>query len=61
MGSEMCIRDSSRRDPRLSKLPNLSDDSSFKLVTKVIKPSNEEKNINPRSRSAALRVIERIK
>ena len=55
------FRDRSRRDPRLSKLPNLSDDSSFKLVTKVIKPSNEEKNINPRSRSAALRVIERIK
>ena len=55
------FRDRSRRDPRLSKLPNLSDDSSFKLVTKVIKPSNEEKNINPRSRSAALRVIERIR
>tara|TARA_B100000085_G_scaffold156151_1_gene141813 strand:- start:357 stop:1274 length:918 start_codon:yes stop_codon:yes gene_type:complete len=55
------FRDHSRRDPRLSKLPNLADDSSFKLVTKAIKPSENEMNINPRSRSATLRVIERIK
>ena len=55
------FRDHSRRDPRLSKLPNLVDDSSFKLVTKAIKPSENEMNINPRSRSATLRVIERIK
>ena len=55
------FRDHSRRDPKLSKLPNLADDSSFKLVTKAIKPSENEMNINPRSRSAKLRVIERIK
>ena len=55
------FRDHSRRDPKLSKLPNLPDDSSFKLVTKAIKPSENEMNINPRSRSATLRVIERIK
>ena len=55
------FRDHSRRDPRLSKLPNLEDDSSFKLISKVIKPCDEEMNINPRSRSAKLRVIERIK
>ena len=55
------FRDHSRRDPRLSKLPNLADDSSFKLVSKAIKPSDHEININPRSRSAKLRVIERIK
>ena len=55
------FRDNSRRDPKLSKLPNLADDSSFKLVTKVVKPSENEMNINPRSRSAKLRVIERIK
>ena len=55
------FRDRSRRDPRLSKLPNLSDDSSFKLVSKAIKPSDHEININPRSRSAKLRVIERIR
>ncbi len=55
------FRDHSRRDPRLSKLPNLADDTSFKLVSKAIKPSNEEINVNPRSRSAVLRVIERIK
>ena len=29
------FRDHSRRDPRLSKLPNLEDDSSFKLVSKL--------------------------
>ena len=55
------FRDHSRRDPKLSKLPNLADDSPFKLVTKAIKPSENEMNINPRSRSATLRVIERIK
>ena len=55
------FRDHSRRDPRLSKLPNLADDSSFKLVSKAIKPTDHEININPRSRSAKLRVIERIK
>ena len=55
------FRDHSRRDPRLSKLPNLADDSSFKLVSKAIKPSDHEININPRSRSAKLRVIERIR
>ena len=55
------FRDHSRRDPRLSKLPNLADDSSFKLVSKAIKPSDYEININPRSRSAKLRVIERIR
>jgi len=55
------FRDHSRRDPKLSKLPNLADDSSFNLVTKAIKPSEDEMNINPRSRSATLRVIERIK
>ena len=55
------FRDHSRLDPKLSKLPNLADDSSFKLVTKAIKPSENEMNINPRSRSATLRVIERIK
>ena len=55
------FRDHSRRDPRLSKLPNLADDSSFKLVSKAIKPSDREININPRSRSAKLRVIERIR
>ena len=55
------FRDHSRRDPKLSKLPNLADDSSFKLVSKAIKPSENEMNKNPRSRSATLRVIERIK
>ena len=55
------FRDKSRRDPKLSKLPNLPDDSSFKLVSKALKPSDNEVNDNPRSRSATLRVIEKIK
>ena len=47
MGSEMCIRDST---------------PSAKLVTKKpIEASNEELEENPRSRSAKLRVCEKIK
>ena len=55
------FRDHSRRDPRLSKLPNLPDESSFKIVSKALKPKQSEVIANPRSRSATLRVIEKIK
>jgi 16S rRNA (cytosine1402-N4)-methyltransferase len=55
------FRDQSRRDPRLSRLPNLVDESSLKIVSKMIKPSNQEVRINKRARSARLRVAERIK
>ena len=55
------FRDQSRRDPRLSKLPNLLDESSLKIVSRMIKPSNREVRINKRARSARLRVAERIK
>ena len=53
--------DHSRRDPKLSKLPNLPDESSFKIVSKALKPEESEVIANPRSRSATLRVIEKIK
>ena len=55
------FRDRSRRDPRLSKLPNLPDESSFKIVSKGLKPKESEVITNPRSRSATLRVFEKIK
>ena len=55
------FRDHSRRDPKLSKLPNLPDESSFKIVSKALKPEESEVIANPRSRSATLRVIEKIK
>ena len=55
------FRDRSRRDPRLSKLPNLPDESSFKIVSKGLKPKESEVITNPRSRSAILRVFEKIK
>ena len=55
------FRDRSRRDPRLSKLPNLPDESSFKIVSKGLKPKESEVIANPRSRSATLRVFEKIK
>ena len=55
------FRNRSRRDPRLSKLPNLPDESSFKIVSKGLKPKESEVITNPRSRSATLRVFEKIK
>ncbi len=51
-------------DEKVKGLPNIPDEylPDFKLVTtKAIIPSEEEIKINKRSRSAKLRVIERIK
>jgi len=51
-------------DERIKGLPNIPDEylPDFKLVyNKPIEASEEELNDNPRSRSAKLRVIERIK
>ncbi|MBR2248542.1 MAG: 16S rRNA (cytosine(1402)-N(4))-methyltransferase RsmH [Bacilli bacterium] len=51
-------------DKRVQGLPNIPEEylPSFKLViNKAIKPSLEEIENNPRSRSAKLRVIEKIK
>ncbi len=51
-------------DPKVQGMPNIPDEylPDFKLVVnKAIEPSKEELEINPRARSAKLRVIERIK
>lgn len=51
-------------DPKLKGLPDIPQDylPDFKLINKsVITPSNEELANNNRSRSAKLRIIERIK
>ena len=51
-------------DPKVKGLPNIPDEylPNFKLINKnVIIPTDEELNNNNRSRSAKLRIIERIK
>ena len=53
------FRDQSRIDPNLSRLPNVQDTSSLKVIAKKIKPMASEIRLNPRSRSAVLRVAER--
>ena len=57
------FRNHSRLDPNLSKLPNLNSEYSVdcKIVARRIKPSQNEINANPRSRSAVLRVVEKVK
>ncbi len=51
-------------DPKVKGLPDIPDEylPDFKLINKnVIVPSQEELEVNNRSRSAKLRIIERIK
>ena len=51
-------------DEKIKGLPNISEDllPDYEIVNrKVITPSKEELERNPRSRSAKLRVIRRIK
>ena len=57
------FRDHSRLDPNLSKLPNLNDKQSTdcKIIARRIKPSQMEIDLNPRARSAVLRVVEKVK
>ena len=57
------FRNHSRLDPNLSKLPNLKPEYSthYQIIAKRIKPSKEEIDLNPRARSAVLRVVEKIK
>ncbi len=57
------FRNQSRVDPNLLKLPNLTEQDlpKLKIITKRIKSSNEEIQFNSRSRSAILRVVERIR
>ena len=49
-------------NPELNKMPIIPEEylPKFKVV-KVVEPSDEEISINPRARSAKLRVIERVK
>ena len=49
-------------NPELNKMPIIPDEylPNFKIV-KVVEPTEEEINDNPRARSAKLRVIERVK
>ena len=56
------LRDNSRIDPALSKLPVVPDDAQPKLFlpTRAIRASAAEMERNPRSRSATLRVGERL-
>ena len=57
------FRNHSRLDPNLSKLPNLNSEHSnnCKIIARRIKPSQKEIDLNPRARSAVLRVMERVK
>lgn len=50
-------------DDNLKHLPIIPDDKlpKYRIVANNIKPTEEELSLNPRSRSAKLRVIERIK
>ncbi len=43
------------------KVPSKDDEASFKVIGKLILPSEEEMNDNPRSKSAKMRVLEKIK
>ena len=42
------------------KLENIEFENSIKTIGKIIKPTQEEINLNARSRSAVLRVGEKI-
>jgi len=57
------FRNHSRIDPNLSKLPNLNFEHSnnCEIIARRIKPSQKEIDLNPRARSAVLRVMERVK
>lgn len=56
------FKEVSEVEPVLKKMPVIPDDQlpSYKVVARIL-PSEEEIENNPRSRSATLRVIERIK
>jgi 16S rRNA (cytosine1402-N4)-methyltransferase len=56
------MRDHSRVDPALARLPIVPDDAqpSMRLPSRAIRPDAEEVELNPRARSATLRVGERL-
>ena len=57
---EVAKKEGSRQN--VWSLPSQEEEPSFRLVNnKVILPSEEEMNVNPRSKSAKMRVIEKIK
>ena len=43
------------------KVPSKEDEPDYRLVGKMILPSEEEMEVNPRSKSAKMRVLEKIK
>lgn len=43
------------------ELPNQENEPKYRIIGKFIAPSEEEMELNPRSRSAKMRVLERIK
>ncbi len=57
------LRDQSRVDPALSRLPQVPESAlpRLRLPTRAIRPGADELQRNPRSRSATLRVGERIR
>ncbi len=57
------IRNASQDDPVYAGLPSMPDDAraTMRRVSKAIKPSAEEIATNPRSRSAVLRVAEKVR
>ena len=42
-------------------IPTIEDEPKYKQIGKLITPSEEEMEINPRSKSAKMRVLERIR
>ncbi|MBT8141076.1 MAG: 16S rRNA (cytosine(1402)-N(4))-methyltransferase RsmH [Gammaproteobacteria bacterium] len=56
------MRDASRSDPALSRLPEIPRElqPKFKIIGKAIKAGKAEIEKNPRARSAVLRVVERV-
>jgi 16S rRNA (cytosine1402-N4)-methyltransferase len=52
-----------RVDPELARLPVIppSAEPTFKIVGRKAKPTEAERASNPRSRSAMLRVAERVR
>jgi len=57
------MRDHSRIDPALSRLPQVPGSAlpRLQLSTRAIRPADDEIEINPRARSATLRVAERLR
>lgn len=57
------MRDHSRVDPALSRLPQVPESAlpRLRLVSKAVRPGEHEIEMNPRARSATLRVAERLR